>query len=393
MKSRRLLDKVLKIGLNGNCCGCTTCRELCPKNAIEILPNNKGFLYPTVNQDCVNCGICEKFCPLMTEKVNDYDQHYYAAKRKNDELRKLSQSGGAFSVFAEDVLKQSGVVYGVSLNKDLMAVYSRVDNISQLQKLRGSKYVQASVGNIFSSVKQDLINEKLVLFSGTPCHVHGLILFLRAGKVDTKNLITVDIICHGVVSPLVFRDYKENTEKRYKKRVRDFNFRDKQFGWHGCHTNAKIGMFNYISDDYVNIFYSDLALRDCCFECRYTNLQRVGDITVGDCWGIENNKKEFDDNKGVSLIIINSKKGEDLFLTNKSEFISFSVDIKDYLQPNLAAPTPKPKDLSDFWEDYSTFGFEYAAFKYCSFSPQKDYVLLKRNDYIKRVIRKINKVI
>ena len=371
-----------------------TCKEVCPKNAIDMVIDKKGFISPFINNNCIKCGKCEKYCPQIVKKsVNSYAQQYYAAKRKNEKLRLLSQSGGAFSVFAESVLETGGVVYGVSINKKLKPVYSRVDKLSKLQKLRGSKYAQACVDNIFCSVKQDLLNGKTVLFSGTPCHIHGLLMYLREKNICTDNLLTVDIICHGVVSPLIFQEYIEYTERRYSKKVRVFNFRDKQFGWTSCVTTARIGSFDFVSHDYVKIFQSDLALRDCCYDCRYTNLERVGDISIGDCWGIEKNNKEFFDNKGVSLVIVNSKKGENLFNNSKSDFDIISLEIKDYLQHNLQFPTARPERVDGFWADHDKYGFEYAAFKYCNFSPQNDYVLLKKNEYLKRFIRKMKSVL
>ena len=321
---------------------------------------------PSINSNCVNCGICDKNCPLLSQKkIQNKKKEYYIAKRTDDKLRSLSQSGGAFSVFAERVLDNHGVVYGVSLNKELNAVYTRIERKSAIQKLRGSKYVQASVGKIFITVSKDLISGKKVLFSGTPCHVHGLLLFLKSKRVITDNLYTIDIICHGVVSPKLYNDYKLFFERFHNRKIKSFNFRDKQFGWRGCIVSVKTSKAVFASRDYVNLFYSHYSLRESCYECKYTNLDRVSDITIGDSWGIETHHKEFDDNKGCSLVIVNSIKGKNLFEENKNEFYFFSVEINEYLQPNLQRPTERPYLTDAFWRDYFKFGFEYVAFKYC----------------------------
>ncbi len=366
-------------GINEKCCGCAACEKICPNGSIKMQKNAKGFIEPIIDDSCINCGLCEKTCPLMNANKKHYiKKEFYAAKRNDEKLRAKSQSGGAFSVLAENILKKQGTVYGVLLNSEQKAVYARVSNMRKLKALRGSKYVQAELCNVFNDVIDDLINEREVLFSGTPCHVHALIEFIKAKRISANNLITVDLICHGVVSPSIYEQYKRLFEEKHNKKIKSFNFRDKQFGWHGHITSIKSGFSRIVSSDYVNIFYSNLTLRDCCYECKYSSFERVGDISIGDCWGIEKFASEFDDNKGCSLIIINSEKGKRLFNSVSSSFDLLSVSKEQILQPNLIRPTERPSQIDRFWDDYYRYGFEYAVYKYCNINPLKDYELIKK---------------
>lgn len=375
---------------NGNCCGCSTCREICPKKAITIDSNEKGFMYPRISNSCVNCNLCEKSCPLLSKIVKrEEKQEVFIAKRKNEKLRMLSQSGGAFSVFAEKVLHEHGIVYGVSLDTKLDAKYIRVNQTRSLQRIRGSKYVQASVGSVFQNVNKDLVSGKKVLFSGTPCHVHGLLCYLKSNRSSTDNLITVDFICHGVVSPMIYRDYIMLLERFHKRKIKHFNFRDKNFGWHGHIVTVKTNKSTIISEDYVKLFYSHYALRECCYQCKYSNLNRISDITIGDSWGIEKTNLEFDDNKGCSIIITNSLKGKKFFEETCNEFIYYCSEIHDFLQHNLQKPTSRPELTDSFWEDYMNYGFEYSAFKYCNVTPENDIEIIMRRYFFSRIKRKL----
>lgn len=378
------------------CCGCTACYNICPKSAISMKEDLEGFLTPVINQDlCIECGQCRKVCGFKQENISKLNnQTVYAVKRKNIIMRMESQSGGAFSAVAEHFLKENNVVYGVSKDESLNAVYTRISLKNELIKLKGSKYIQAIVGDIYINVEQDLKDSKIVLFGGTPCHVDGLLHYLRARRIDTTSLYTCDIVCHGVPSPKLFRDYIELTETEYNSKVKSFNFRDKTFGWHGHRTSMILNQSKkkIISENYVNVFYSHLGLRSSCYKCPYTSTSRVSDLTIADFWGIEKIHPEFDDNKGCSLMILNTEKGKDVFEKIKSDIDYIQSSMEECLQPNLKHPTDCPKERDLFWKEYYDNGFEYVAKKYCHYDINKDYVYSYKKkvwQYINRKIRRL----
>lgn len=381
-------------GRDEKCCGCSACANICPKKAIEMQYNEKGFLEPRIDMDrCVKCNLCAKACPLSADKVIEkaekYEQVFEAVKLKDDQKRMESQSGGAFTGLAEYFLASGGVVYGVALDTKLDAKYTRVDNISKLADLKGSKYVQACTGDIFCAVEKDLKNGKKVLFSGTPCHVDGLKQYLFVHRITIDCLITVDLICHGTPSPKIFGDYIELFAKRHgNKRIKKFNFRDKKYGWGSTKSTAMIGGRYFTIGDYINIFYSNYVLRDSCFHCQYTNLNRSGDITIGDCWGIDKINTEFSDWLGVSLIIVNTKNGAKLWNSASNAFDVIDVEKEHVMQKNLYEPTDKPDNTETFWHDYHQFGPEYCFYRYCKIKPDTEIEVVYPNQIFRRIKRK-----
>lgn len=369
------------------CCGCTACYNICPKSAITMEEDSEGFMVPVIDQaQCIDCGHCRKVCGFKQGITNKLDnQAVYAVKRKNSFRRMESQSGGAFSAVAESFLKQNNIVYGVSMDESLNAVYTRISSHDELKKLKGSKYVQAIVGEIYADVEKDLKEKKTALFGGTPCHVDGLLYYLKAKKIDINSLYTYDLICHGVPSPKLFKDYIKLTEAEYQSKVVSFNFRDKMFGWHGHKTSMVLMQSNkkIISENYVNLFYSHLELRSSCHKCLYTNINRISDITIADYWGIEKIHPEFDDNKGCSLMILNTEKGKALFDIIKSEIDCIATSVEQCMQPNLQQPTVCPGNRDIFWKEYYEKGFEYVAKKYCQYDISKDYIYSYRKKLFK----------
>lgn len=351
------------------CCGCTACKSICPKQAIEMVEDEHGFLYPKINQEkCINCGLCKKACFYQSGyKVLDgyLDKiETYAIKHKDLKVRITSQSGGAFTVLSNEILRQNGIIYGVGYKNDFKVCYKRVETKEQRDELRGSKYVQSEVGDIFKQVKSDLESGKKVLFSGTPCHVAGLAKFIK----NKENLFLVDIVCHGTPSPKIFSNYISYLEKKYNGKVEQFNFRDKSFGWNTHIESFVINGKKIVQTIYTDLFYKHIMLREACYNCQFTNLDRSSDITIADCWGIEKNRPDINDNKGVSLVIVNTKKGKQLYESGISEIIQYRVDIKDYLQPQMQYPNKKDKRYEEFWHDYEVEGFAYIIKKYTGLS-------------------------
>lgn len=380
---------------NAQCCGCTACKSICPKQAIAMIEDDRGFLYPKINQEkCINCGLCKKIC-FYQSGYKVLDDHLdkietYAVKHKDLKIRMSSRSGGIFTALSDEVLNQNGVIYGVGYKNGFRVCYKRAETKEQRDEFRGSKYVQSEVGDIFKQVKADLDAGRKVLFSGTPCHVAGVAKFIK----NKEKLFLVDIVCHGTPSPKIFKDYISYLETKYNGKVEQFNFRDKSFGWNTCIETFVINGKKYKQDIYATLFGSCLSLRESCYNCKFTNLNRPSDITIADCWGIEKNRPDINDNKGVSLVIVNSKKGKILYNSIVSEVNQYSININDYLQPRLCSPNKKNVKYDEFWQDYIQNGFDYVIKKYAGQSKwgkvkKKIKNLLKRSKLIKTVWERI----
>lgn len=343
------------------CCGCSACYSICPVNAVTMLSDEEGFEYPDIDSEkCTDCGLCKKVCqfvPTYDRGENFEIPVVYGSKHKNDVLRENSRSGGAFMAMAEYVVSNGGVVYGVTLDESLTPKHICIDKISNLHILQGSKYVEAEIGDTFKRVESDLKNGKNVLFASTACKAAGLKSYIKNKKVK-GDLITVGLICHGVPSRKIFKDYISYQNKRFFSKIKTFNFRDKSFGWN-THYESFILKNNrkIVSTMFRNIFFSECILRPSCYNCVYTNTKRSEDITLGDFWGIENVNKEFDDNKGVSCVILNSEKAVELYNCIKDNVSDFKCSIDDCKQIHLSEPTHRPYNREKFWSTYKNKGF------------------------------------
>lgn len=375
---------MININNLADCCGCTACASICNHGAITMQPDALGFLYPFTDMDkCKNCGLCERVCAFN----NHYDiasnfskPIAYGARHTNIDEVMLSRSGGAFATLCEFVLDNNGVVYGVGFFDHFYVLHKRVTNKSGVNELRGSKYVQSDLTGILNMVKQDLKNGLLVLFSGTACQTAGLNSYI-GGKLR-KNLILVDIVCHGVPSPKLWADYISYIEKKYRTSILTANFRDKSdIGWKG-HKESFIlkGIQEKIyRTTWTHLFYKNIMLRPSCGSCHFCNLKRPSDITLADFWGSEKQNPEANkDNKGLSLVLCNTQKGLEIFknVSNKMYIFETSPDI--YLQANLQTPSILNPLSEKFANDYSKHGFEYVVNKYSDSILKKIYKLLKR---------------
>lgn len=314
------------------CTGCRACEKLCPKNAIEMREDEKGFLYPYVNKDkCINCGICQVKCPINNEEIKK-DIKAYAAYNKDEEVRKQSSSGGLFTIFAEYVIENGGVVFGAAFDDRFSVEHIYIENMEDLKKLRGSKYVQSNTKDTYKEAKKFLENGKLVYYSGTPCQIEGLYAYL--GK-EYSNLITQDLICHGAPSPKVWEQYL-----KYKsKRIDDVNFRSKENStWQDYEVSFtfenSIESKHHDDDTYMRLFLRDVILRDACYNCSFKKENRMADITLADFWGIDKVYKEINDKKGTSLLILNSKKAQNLIHELLDKIEVHEVRLKDAIKHN-----------------------------------------------------------
>lgn len=351
------------------CCACSACVHVCPVKAIEMRYDKKGFQIPIIDAEkCIECGLCQNVCAFHKKNIykNQINEVYAFQKKKG---RKEVQSGGAFCAMAEIFLENGGVVYGVSLDSDDMcARYSRVDSIEAVSGIIGSKYIQAENGNVMNEIADDLCKNVVVLVSGTPCFIDGLKSYLKVKDVSTRTLYTCDIICHGVPSLLLFHNYIAYLRSRFGA-ISNFNFRDKSVsGWHGHIETFCVEKGGKLkSGNFVNIFYSHLCLRESCYKCYYSSTNRVSDITIGDFWGIEEMDWEIDDNRGTSILLGNTSKGNCIIevLKKMGKVRGYRIN---YAQPNLRHPTHKPDNYDSFWNLYFEKGFMNAVKKLCNFN-------------------------
>jgi len=378
-KLKEILESFSGLSDNGiadplQCTGCLLCKKICPADAIEITKDKLGFLYPKIdNNKCVNCRKCENVCEAIhTEKASDDKtvQKYYSAINKNNEIVKESGSGGTFYELAYATVKAGGCVYGAAYGKNFKIEHIGVSDESDIKKVMGTKYTQSYIYDIFESLEKSLMEGRKVLFSGTPCQCAAIKEYLKQKNVSEANLYCCDIFCHGVASPTIWEEYIDLLEKKFGEKISFVSFRDKEKGWRNKHLkilSETKNISDYCNDEasVLRMYEQNIALRESCYRCSYMNLKRCGDISIGDFWGIERVAPELDKNTGVSAVIVNTKKGEELFhlLTDKMNIREFKKE--EILQQVLREPTKKHSRRSEFIHDYDKYGIEKVMDKYC----------------------------
>lgn len=359
---------MIKIAKPSNCCGCTACASICTHNAITMEPDALGFLYPRVDKEkCIDCGLCEKVCQFnenYDRSLNILHPRAYAARHKDMHEVMKSRSGAAFSAISDYVLDQGGVIYGAGYKDHFRVAHKRAVTKVERDEFRGSKYVQSDLTGIFRQVKDDLKKGLTVLFSGTPCQTSGLNAFV--GTKLRQNLILLDIVCHGVPGPNIWRDYILYLEKKQGDTVRVVNFRDKElFGWADHHESFIFKEGNGQKESFSFVFYNSLFFRHSCGVCHFTNLRRPSDITIGDFWGWQDAVPGMnDDDKGLNLILTNTSKGEYLLKSVKEKLIIAEVPLNKIIQPQLIAPVALDEKRISFEKYYIKNGFEASLRKY-----------------------------
>lgn len=307
-------------------------------------------------------------------------------RNKDEYVLKQSTSGGFFTAVSDLFLENGDSVCGVVFSDDFKAVHVLTNEKKVRDKMRGAKYVQSSLGNIFEEIEQLLSVNKKVLFVGTPCQVVGLKNYICQKKTNEINLFTIDIICHGVPSPKVFRDHIRFIEQKYGEII-DYSFRDKEVGWRGQNvtiTTNQCRVPDKIAKSYSDLYFNSLIIRPSCYKCQFSTLKREGDITIGDFWGINEENIKFDDNKGISEVLINSEKGLALFEMCKEKLEHFEVRSQSYIQPNMLYPTEKHFATEWFWHRYSHEGFASYRSIWCR---------LKLRTFINKIRRKLGKIV
>lgn len=309
-----------------DCCGCWACHNACPKHCIEMEEDNEGFLYPQVNkEECIDCHLCEKVCPILNVELKNepHEQEGYLLQHKDDDIRKESTSGGAFTAFATWVLSQGGIVFGGGFNEGTFTVvHQSVEKVEDLGRFRSSKYVQSSIGETYNEAKKALTAGRWVLFSGTPCQIEGLRCFLR--KKDYEKLVLVDVVCRGVPSPLILRRYIEMAQKRIGGEFTKILFRDKYYGYHyssfSIYNKDKSKDYHkgVDSNPYLRAFFNNLSDRPSCFSCAFRKRYRHSDLTIWDCFPIEKFTKKLD-GKGTTRVLVQSEKGRRIMQAIKDD--------------------------------------------------------------------------
>ena len=352
-----------------SCCGCTACMAICPHEAIEMKPDKLGFLYPKVDASkCVDCSLCMKVCQF-NEGYKTYSIFekpiIWGGRYKDPQLLCSCQSGGAATAICETFLKKNGIIYGVCFDESFSVVHRRITKEDDLERLKGSKYVQSNLVGIFKDIKTDLTDGRNVLFIGTACHVSGLKSYIPNKYQD--KLFCVDILCHASPSPGLWDSYLKFIKAKYSADIVAINMRDKKYGWRSFHETYLLSNGKEIKrDSYIYLFFAHLSIRKSCECCPYTNHRRVGDVTLSDFWGWSRCHSEWNDNKGVSMLMVNNAKGKSLIesLGDSFSLIESNEDEIDYLQPQLSNPSRANPLRDSFEDDFYRRGFRYISYKY-----------------------------
>lgn len=331
------------------CFGCRACEQKCLQKAIQFNENKEGFIFPNVNENCNSCGLCLSVCPAINETQNIEKLHQiecYAAVSKNLSLLKKSSSGGVATVLSEKIIKNNGIVFGCIFDENLNAVMTSTESLTEITKFQGSKYVFSDSLQTFSEVKTILCkSDKKVLYIGRPCQITGLKKFL--GR-DYENLFTVDLICHGVPSQKLFSKYLEWLGKKNGGKIIYYGFRDKDVGGWSCggktKTKTKTKVLNGSIDPYYSSFLKGETYRECCYVCPFANENRIGDITIGDFWGVEKYHHGIDCKNGISAVLVNTSKGKKIWSECEENFEITKTLIENVKSENLNLhkPTNRP---------------------------------------------------
>lgn len=376
-----------------NCCGCAACVQACPKQCISFEEDEQGFRYPAVDTSlCIDCHLCEKVCPVINQDEPRKPIATYAAINPDEDIRLKSSSGGIFSMIAQQVIDDGGVVFGAQFDSNFEVEHAYTDATEGISAFRGSKYLQSRIGNTYSEVRTLLQQGRKVLFTGTPCQIAGLRKFLGK-QCDNPNLLTADVVCHGAPSPKVWRSYLDNTFSANKagKNTADLSqnaradlsaiaFRDKSTGWKkygffvlgssaltadensvfsslNTENSSKVLLHETLDKNlFMQVFLKDLCLRPACHRCPAKAGRSGSDITLGDYWGIGNHHPELDDDKGTSLLVANTAKGAEIISKLGANIVSTTYEQALAGNPALEHSAREHKFVAEFWKSFLTSG-------------------------------------
>jgi len=350
--------------------------------------DHEGFLYPKVDLECcVDCGLCHAVCPMNSETPSGETPLAFAAWNRDEVVRNASSSGGVFHALMQHTMNCKGVVFGAAFDdKGMQLRHQSAETLDDAVKFRGSKYVQSLIGTSFQQVKNYLKEGRNVLFSGTPCQVAGLYSFLRK---DYDNLLTCDVVCHGVPSPKVLAAYQAVLEKKWGGKTKRITFRDKRCGWKRYSVSLLFDNNTeyhtvFLNDPFMIGFLQNTYLRPSCHSCKFSRFPRVADISMADFWGVESHHPEWDDDKGTSLILVQTEKGKVAFEACQDSLVTHKVDVMTAIHANpcICSPAPTGKKREAFFANLDKFAFEELMSKYMV-PPSKWEENIKR---IKRII-------
>lgn len=408
------------------CCGCEACVQICPKHCISLIEDSEGFSYPNVEKDkCINCKLCEEACPLLCKPPKNNPIKIYAVKNLNEGERINSSSGGLFIILAKHILALGGVVFGARFDENGNVLHDFAETESRVSLFVGSKYVQSRIGDSFIKCRSFLQEGRYVLFSGTPCQIAALKNFLRR---EYDKLITIDLICHGVSSPKVWQSYLhefihecelnynddsvkgyfpiENLPSNFIQINKEFkiigiSFKNKSYGWKNNSlvlsylkkTDNEAKKMVYLpqkecDNPYMRAYICDWISRPSCYSCIFKGGVTNSDMTIGDFWGVEKQIPNIDDDKGVSLLVLNTKKGESFFeAIDKSSYLSLSVSLENAMKenPSFFYPSKEPNNRKLFFELFTqeTMSINEIVVKLSSTSPLKRICLRIVNKLVK----------
>lgn len=364
VKTDKICDQTL-------CTGCQACTIVCPKNCISMEQNQNGFYYPVINPGkCVSCGKCQRACPVVNRyKDDNQEPQCFIAFNRDEKTRRNSSSGGVYAGLAKFIIDGSGIVFGVALDADQKCSIVSCDSMEAVKRTYASKYVQADVRDTYKEAEMYLKEGKKVLYSGTSCQIGGLYAYL--GK-EYENLITVDLICHGVPSPKAWEEYKDSIEREYDSKIQNVNFRCKDTGWRvyalaAQMYNGKAVVEKVTENIYLRAFITHLTIRPSCYNCAFKQIHRQADITLGDFWAVNKWKKDLDDNKGISSVFLHSEKGKMLFDSIQSQYVTEKIDFFQAIMDNssyLISKEPSPYQ-SLFNQKWKRYPFPKAARLFC----------------------------
>jgi len=361
---------MINIAQKVDCCGCHACRTACPLGCIDMVADLEGFLYPQINESvCVDCGICEKACPMLSSPPQGGEPPAaFAAWHRDALIRSESSSGGIFSALMKRTFQLGGVVVGAAFDADMNLRHHSAQNETEAHKFRGSKYLQSVIGDVYREVEGLLRQGRFVLFSGTPCQVAGLYSYLGE---DDENLLTSDLACHGVPSPKVFAAYKEHLEHCHAAKVERISFRRKDCGWKKFSValsfdNATEYRQDLTEDPFMVGFLRNTYLRPACHYCHFSRFPRVADISLADFWGVGDHHPQWDDDKGTSLVLIQSEKGQKAFAVIHDELVVHEANLEVAIRSNpcICGSVPPGKNRQAFFRDLDRLPFEQVVKKY-----------------------------